>query len=131
MRVLVLTLILLVSLSSNSFAMNNESLYKWCKPYADRAFKMEVNNDLGCLAYITGAADYADLVCFTMNLQVKKEPREIFIQSYFGATVDANNKNVDALIQAYLNKMKNEPEKWQYSPKESLREIFTELMPCE
>ena len=37
MRVLILILILLVPLSSNTFAMSAGDLYKYCKPYADRA----------------------------------------------------------------------------------------------
>lgn len=128
MRVLFLTLILLVPLSSNSFAMTNESLYKWCKPFADHAFEVEDSDDISCLAYITGAFEYADLICFTMSEAAEDNISSSFTRSYFGANADINN---NAVIQAYVNKMKNEPENWEYSPNEALRQVFTEVAPCE
>jgi hypothetical protein len=63
MRVLLLTLILLVPLSSNAFAMTAGDLYRYCKPYADRAFKAENNNDLLCLMYFRGVADSGLRLC--------------------------------------------------------------------
>ena len=128
MRVLILTLILLVPLSSNAFAMTNEVLYKWCKPYADRAFKVEENLDVKCLAYFTGALEYANHICYIMTDAAKNDTGSAFARSFFGASEDANS---EALIQAYVNKMKNEPERWRYTPNAALREVFTKVAPCE
>lgn len=128
MRVLILTLILLVPLSSSSFAITNETLYKYCKPYADRAFEMKDNNDISCLAYVTGAWEYANGICFIMIEAAKNDSGAAYARSFFGASGDVNS---DALIQAYVNKMKNEPERWKYTPNTAIREIFTEVAPCE
>jgi hypothetical protein len=86
MRVLILTLILLVTLSSSSFAVTNEGLFKICKPYADRAFKMKETDDLSCLAYVTGALEYANLICFIMTKAAKEDSSSAFARSFFGVS---------------------------------------------
>ena len=128
MRVLILTLILLVPLSSSSFAMTNEGLYKWCKPWADRAFEMKEYDDLNCLAYVTGALEYAIHICYIMTEAAKEDSSSAYARSFFGASKDANPR---AVIQAYVNKMKNEPERWKYTPNAALQKVFTEVAPCE
>lgn len=128
MRVLFLTLILLVPLSSNSFAITNESLYKWCKPFADSAFKFEQDSDFSCTAYVYGALEYANNVCLIAKELAKRDTSHFITTSFFGASEDANRNSV---IQAYVNKMKNEPEQWGYTPNEALRQVFTEIAPCK
>ena len=108
--------------------MTNEALYKYCKPYADRAFEIKETNDLSCLAYVTGAWEYANHICSVMIEAAKNDSDSAVIRSFFGASRDVNS---DALIQAYVNKMKNEPERWQYSPHTAMREVFSEVAPCE
>jgi len=83
MRVMVLTLILLVPLSSNSFAMTNEVLYKWRKPYADRAFKIEKHLDIKCLAYFTGALESANQISYLMSDVAKADAKAAFSRSFF------------------------------------------------
>ena len=128
MRVLILSLVLLVPLSSNAFAMINEDLYKMCKPYADRAFKAQETLDLGCVSYVTGALEYADFICSSLSGAAKESQDLAISRSFFGASRYANKS---AVIQAYVNKMKNEPDKWKHTPNEALREVFTEVAPCE
>jgi hypothetical protein len=128
MRVLILTLILLVPLSSNSVALTNELLYKWCKPFADRAFDAKTKEDLLCKLYIAGALEYAKNLCFVMEDPAKTDKTQAMTRSWFGASEDAN---IDALIQAYVNKMKNEPNNWDYRPNSELRQLFSELAPCK
>lgn len=120
----------LVLLMTNNYAsaMTNEGLYKWCKPFADRAFSADTEGDVLCKAYILGALDYAKGLCFTMGEQAKTDATQAFVRSFFGASKDANT---NALIQAYVNKMKNEPNKWEYTPNAALRQVFKELAPCE
>lgn len=109
--------------------MSNEGLYKKCKPYADRAFNAEKHEDLLCIAYIIGALEYADGICITMRDTAEQYPNLSATRSYFGASRLTNN--TDAVIQAYVNKMKNEPERWDQTPNFALREVFTELAPCK
>jgi len=126
-----LFLFLLVALSTNhnsAFAISNEDLYKQCKPYADRAFEPTEYSDLLCLAYIGGAIEYAQAICFAMSDAAKTKPDQAFTRSFFGASPDVN---YDAIVQAYVNKIKNEPENWGYKPNAALRQIFTALTPCE
>ena len=126
-RFVVLVLTLLIS-NNSAAAMTNEGLYKWCKPYADRAFSDEAQDDVLCKAYIIGAFEYAGGLCFTMKEAAKTDANQAFTRSFFGVSKDAN---INALIQAYVNKMKNEPEKWKYAPNAALRQVFTELAPCK
>jgi len=63
-----------------------------------------------------------------MTDAAKNDTGSAFARSFFGASEDANS---EALIQAYVNKMKNEPERWKYTPNAALREVFTKVAPCE
>ena len=36
-----------------------------------------------------------------------------------------------ALIQAYVNKMKNEPSRWKYNPSNAMSEVIREIATCE
>jgi archaellum component FlaG (FlaF/FlaG flagellin family) len=114
--------------ASAATALTNEVLYRWCKSYADSGFNSTSDEALLCKAYIIGAMDYAKGVCYTMETQAKKDASQAFTRSFFGASSDANS---NALIQAYVNKMKNEPNKWDYTPNAALRQVFNELAPCK
>ena len=114
--------------ASAATALTNEALYRWCKSYADSGFNSTSDESMLCSAYITGAVDYAKGVCFTMEDQAKTDATQAFTRSFFGASSDTNT---NALIQAYVNKMKNEPNKWDYTPNAALRQVFNELAPCE
>lgn len=120
----------LVLLMTNNYAsaMTNEGLYKWCKPFADRAFSANTEEDLYCKGYILGALEYAKGLCYTMENQAKTDATQAYVRSFFGAAEDAN---INALIQAYVNKMNNEPNRWDYTPSAALRQVFNELAPCE
>ena len=63
-----------------------------------------------------------------MKDQAKTDATQALVRSLFGASKDAN---INALIQAYVNKMKNEPNQWEYTPNDNLRQVFRELAPCE
>ena len=63
MRVMILTLILLVPLSSNCFAISNGELYESCKPFSGRVFEVKTSADMACLAYFRGIADTGEQIC--------------------------------------------------------------------
>ena len=133
-KFLFLCLFSLVALSTNqnsALAISNEDLYKQCKPFADRAFKQTDGSeyaDLACAAYIAGALEYAQAICFALRGAAEESPEQAFTRSFFGAS---RNANIDAVIQAYVNKVKNEPDKWDYQPNAALRAVFVAMAPCE
>jgi len=114
--------------ASPAGALTNETLYKWCKPWADRAFNPIKAEDMYCMAYVDGALAYARNIC-SATAEVAKTDRDVaFHRSYFGASMDAN---AEIITQAYVNKMKNEPERWQYTPNVALREVFSTVSACK
>ena len=121
-------LVALLLANTNVNAMTNQSLYKWCKPYSDRAFNLTEDEDFYCRTYITGVWEYARFICDAMTNAAGKHKTADLTRSFFGASAE---QTTDALIQLYVNKMKNDPEQWQYAPTAALREVFQEIAPCK
>ena len=108
-------------------AINNQTLYQYCKTWADSAFTSTTDEALLCNAHIMGALDYAKRVCYELEGVAKENPDLAFTRSYFGA---AKSESSRSAIQAYVNKMQKEPDKWKYTPSWALPEVFREVVPC-
>jgi hypothetical protein len=108
-------------------AINNQTLYQYCKPWADSAFTSTTDEALLCNAYIMGALDYAKRVCYELEDVAKENPDLALTRSYFGAAKSVTSRPA---IQAYVNKMQKEPDKWKYTPSRALPEVFREVVPC-
>ena len=137
MRVLILTLILLVPLSSNAFAMTVGDLYKFCKPYADRAFEYESSKDLICIAYFRGVADSGLRICTNMKAAIPAVGED----SKFAAGLRSvqeieglgslTGNNMEAAIQSFVNEMSTKPEDWRFIPVQYVHGALKKLAPCE
>ena len=125
----VLFAVLILFTFNNANALSNESLYKLCKPYADRAFDLKTEEDLLCIYYTSGVLDSSENLCFVMSGAAKEDTSIAFARGFFG-TSNAHEKK-DSIIQAYVNKMKNSPEKWEFVASDALREVSRQIAPCE
>ena len=114
--------------ASAATALTNEELYEWCKPFADSGFKSTSDGSLLCAAYIAGAIDNASVICDELEDLAKSNSSLASVRSFFGGKYETSNK---ALIQAYVNKMKNEPSRWKYNPSNAMSEVIREIATCE
>ena len=122
--------ILLVSLSSNSHAISNGDLYSICKPFADRKFELQEPADFVCQSYFFGTIEYGQYLCQQMEEAAKRSPNDVFTRSFFGASENALNE-IQAIMQAYIENVKAEPNVWSYAPQSEIREIIWKLAPCK
>ena len=53
--------------SKPSFAISNESIAGWCKPYAERGFEVQGREDLYCMIAITNTVDLMNRNCRWMK----------------------------------------------------------------
>ena len=137
MRVLILTLILLGPLSSNAFAMTVGDLYKYCKPYADRAFESTASNDLICITYFRAVADSGLRICTNMKAAISALGEDgkyaaglRTVQKIDGLGSHTGNI-ITAAIQSFVNGMSTKPEKWRFPPVQYVHFTLKKLIPCE
>jgi len=136
MRVLILSLVLLVPLSSSSFAMNAGDLYKYCKPFADRAFNAEKNDDLLCLMYFRGVADSGFNLCSKMKSAISTVGEESPLAPGLRAVQDfeglaKQGDNMHPAIQSFVNEISTKPEKWGFLPIQYVHSALKKLSPCK
>ena len=136
MRALILIMILLVPLSSKSFAMDAGGLYQNCKPYADRAFKGLNSDDLICLTYFRAVADSGWRVCNGIKAALSRFGDENKLAPGLTLARRAEglgllDDNVNAAIQSFVNEMSSNPEKWRYSPIQYVHSSLRKLAPCK
>lgn len=142
MRLLMLTLTLLVSLSSNSFAITNGQLYQDCKPFADRAFKGETHADVSCVAYFRGVSDFGVDLCASLKSAADNPDTDMpnmkpALSIAYGsiATVSglglASGDTFMAAIQLFVNEMAASPEKWEGMAAGAVHASLRKVAPCE
>jgi len=90
---------LMVLMAGNAKAIINEDLYLYCKSYSDNDFKPNKSDHINCITYFVGVAELAETLCT--------------IEKYGG--LNYNTEYLDASIQNYLNRMKNNPDQWKYT----------------
>ena len=81
--------------------MSNETLYRSCKSFADNGFNV-ATSDIShhmCFVYIVGVGEASNAIKCNFG--------------GFGAPYDKESLN--AVIQDYVNRMKEQPEDWRYT----------------
>ena len=137
MRVLILTLILVVPLSLDSFALSNGRLYQYCKPFADRAFEAKTNDGLTCATYFRGVADSGLLTCNSLkgviaSPQLSPEEKIVgraIMESEGLAPTDGSK--LKPAIQLFVNKMAASPEEWDSGAIWAVHNSIQKVAPCK
>ena len=132
-----IALILLVPLSSNSFALSNGQLYQYCKPFADRAFEAKTNDDLTCVTYFRGVADSGVLTCNSLK-GVIASPKLSLEQKIVGRAImeseglgPASGAQLKPAIQIFVIGMAESPEKWEEIAVSFAHDSLRKVTPCK
>jgi len=105
-------------------AATNGDLYRSCKKLADNGFEASGFSDGFCYGYFRGIASLA-----ADNCDLSKEPGMPEILAFFAA--DRKKLNQNAVIQKYVNTIKDEPEKWQSGAHGEALFAIQAIAPCE
>ena len=111
----IITALFLILFSQSAGAMDNESLYKNCKLYSDNNFELTDDSSLNlksliCQTYITAIGDVVNESCFGGLLNLE----------YSNIKADFKYTDIYAIIQSYVNDMRESPEEWKYYASESV-----------
>jgi hypothetical protein len=125
---LILTTIILILFSQPVWAMSNEILYKNCRVYADNNFSLssedypdwpDYTDAVVCAAYIRATIDAANFICLFSE--------DRFTKRIWGASAD--NDDLNAVAQSFLNHAKANPAQWEYIP--YYPEWLSNNFPCD
>ncbi len=127
MRFILATTILAI-LAQPVFAVTNEYLYKACKPFAERGFSLSEDqlwNDGICVGYIAAAIEQAEYLCQLTpdyeDITSSWPDGDAARRGLFWATLlfgaSATTKDLNAVVQSFLNWAEQNPADWQYHPK--------------
>ena len=116
---LIIVLISSLLITTPALAITNETLYKWCKSFADLRFDLSNANDgmdlatgSYCLGYMQGLIEQSNHICIAFDGTVASSTN--IARRMFGASVGPNDTN--ALIQSFINWAEDNPQKWPYKP---------------
>lgn len=116
----------MVLMAGNAKAgLNNEELYKSCKSYADGGF---VDNGL-CLGFFAGVKDTGQTLCIILNFEGLVGTESESIANF--AAIENVHVSVDSVIQNYVNKMREQPEKWSAGAQIDVTSSFQSFIPCK
>ena len=125
----------MVLMAGNVNAASVGSVYKMCKNYADNSFNYEIPSDAVCVAYFSAIRDRGATVCDDLkpfltaeDFDVNEKGAFAFVQQYYGV---GELDSLEAAIQHFVNKMKNEPEQWKNRPDQPVLESLQAIKPCE
>ena len=138
---LFLTAMILTMLAQPVSAITIESLYKNCKPYADRGFEnAKVDDVVGlyaealCLGYMIATIEQLNSICGDYQ-RVKKEysDRPDLVLGFRGAatinSTSAELKDLNSVIQTFVNFAAANPDKWDFTPLSYL--WLKDAFPCK
>ena len=135
MRMLFLSAFLSVlAVSIEAHAITNGDIYKHCKKYADRSFQYEETSDIICISYFAGIRDFGRSICKgwkKVSDQTQSTEAKEQIKIFLSMEGVGELKNLDAALQHYVNKMKNEPERWDFRADYAVLESLQAIAPCE
>lgn len=121
---------LMVLMAGNANAFTNEHLYKFCKSYADNGFELN-DEGLACRTYFVGVYDGANSVCLiaeeVRNPKNKNEGFDVLVEML---GVGKGGASYDAVIQHYLNRMRNEPQSWDQNAQWFVVQSLQSFSPC-
>ena len=128
---------LMVLMASNVEAIPVGDIYKFCKNYDDNGFEYEEPTDAICIAYFSGIRDMGVSVCRELESTINSEALDAYgqgkrafstVQKFFGV---GELGDMTPAIQYYVNKIKNEPEWWEYRADLAVLESLQVMAPCE
>ena len=132
-RLLMAGVMVLMAGSANAASVGDT--YKICKNYADNGFNYEKPTDAACIAYFGAIRDRGASVCDDMKSLLTDEDLDIneqhafgFVQKIYGV---GELGDMNSAIQHFVNKMKNEPERWEYRADQAVLESVQAMAPCE
>jgi len=123
-----------LSLSFDAYASTNGDIYKYCRKYADRYFQFEESSDVICFSYFAGIRDFGRSICQgwkKVSDQTQSTEAKVQIESFRSMDGVGDLKNIDAVVQHYVNKMKNEPERWDFRADYAVLESLQAIAPCK
>ena len=124
MRILLLTLAMAFLSPATSSAITVGDLYKDCKSLADRSFKFEGIDDVGCFVYFSAVRDMASSICSD------KTANESYRLQYGVGVVDGANA-IQASIQHFVHSAANKPTEWQYKAAYDVLASLQAIGPCK
>ena len=123
-----------LAVSFEAHAITNGDIYKHCKKYADRSFQYEETSDIICISYFAGIRDFGRSICKgwkKVSDQTQSTEAKEQIKIFLSMEGVGDLKNLDAALQHYVNKMKNEPERWDFRADYAVLESLQAIAPCE
>lgn len=120
-------------ISSATFAggnLSNGSLYKYCKPYSDRAFQAETQDDLTCVMYFTGAVNSLAYICTVLQSERYSALPDHLTSPTKSVFAVSPEFEIKPIIQSYVNDMKMKPSDWKYSSTSDIMEHAKAMYPC-
>jgi len=123
-----------LSLSFDAYASTNGDIYKYCRKYADRSFQFEESSDVICFSYFAGIRDFGRSICKgwkKVSDQTQSTEAKEQIKIFLSMEGVGDLKNLDAALQHYVNKMKNEPERWDFRADYAVLESLQAIAPCK
>lgn len=126
--------LLALVLNFEAHALSTGSLYKHCNKYAERSFEYDEVTDAMCLSYFAAVRDFGVSMCRgwkKVSDETQSTEAKVQIESFRSMEGVGDLKNVNAAIQHYVNKMKNEPERWDYRADFGVLESLQAIAPCE
>ena len=125
MRVLTAAILLFCFAPTAAFSLTNGKLFEYCKPYADRAFKLQNVTDQVCDTYVVATAMYASRMCFDVGRNNSEAMK------LFAGDKDMDMTKIRAIIQTYVNEMAKNKSKWDYEASNESSKAITKTAPCK
>ena len=110
----ILAAISLILITQSVGAVTNEGLYKSCKAVADNNFETTPDNamhSISCQTYIAAIGELVRQSCRIDDLELNINPFNLVDKK-----LDFNHSDINAIIQYYVNNMRDQPEAWKYYP---------------
>ena len=130
-RLLIAGVMVLMAGNANA-AIDNESLYKVCKNYVDGGF-VDTGDGLFCQSYFAGVLDTGRTLCIVLNHESALDTETPSIPNFPAAFVAIGNVavSIDSVIQHYVNKMREQPDKWSTGAQIEVTQSFQSFIPCK
>ena len=126
-RFLIAGVMVLMAGNANA-TVDNESLYKICKNYVDGGF-VDTDEGVLCQSYFAGVLDTGRTLCIILNHEGSVGTEAQAIANFVAiGNVDVS---VDSVIQHYVNKMREQPDKWSAGAQLEVTGSFQSFIPCE
>ena len=112
--------------SSPSWGMTVEGLYKMCKPFQSKGFVFETNEDVACASYTLGVVETLLWQCLFSDV-------EGFESIYPAKGLYANTMDINKVITNFLIFAENNTDEWGASPASlvATTKYLSNKFPCE